>query len=42
MDVNGNGSYTYTLTQEALDLIQAQSGFQLGGHGFYVDRVTAQ
>jgi len=42
MDVNGNGSYTYTLTQEALDLIQAQSGFQLGGHGFYVDRVTVQ
>ena len=42
MDINGSGVYTYTLTQEALDLIQNQSGFLCGGHGYYVDRVTVQ
>lgn len=42
MDISGSGAYTYTLTQEALDLIQAQEGFLVGGHGFYVDRVTVQ
>ena len=42
MDINGSGVYTYTLTQEALDLIQNQAGFLCGGHGYYVDRVTVQ
>ncbi len=42
MDISGSGAYTYTLSQDALDLIQAQSGFQVGGHGFYVDRVTVE
>ena len=42
MDITGEGAYTYTLQQDALDLIQQQDGFLVGGHGFYVDRVTVQ
>lgn len=42
IDISGSGVYTYTLSQDALDLIQSQNGFQCGGHGYYVDRVSVQ
>lgn len=35
-----SGVIEMTLTQADLDLIQAQAGFLLVGHGFYVDRVA--
>lgn len=38
--LNENGVVNVVLTQEALDLIQAQDGFLCVGHGYYVDRVT--
>ena len=38
--INENGMVEVTLTQEALDLIQAQDGFLCVGHGYYVDRIT--
>lgn len=37
---DASGVIEMTLTQADLDLIQAQAGFLLVGHGFYVDRVT--
>ena len=41
-DLTGNGIHTITLTQEALDLIQAEDGFICVGHGYYVDMVTVE
>ena len=41
-DLTENGIHTITLTQEALDLIQAQDGFICVGHGYYVDMVTVE
>ena len=41
-DLTGNGIHTITLSQEALDLIQAQDGFICVGHGYYVDMVTVE
>ena len=38
--LNEDGVVEVVLTQEALDLIQAQDGFLCVGHGYYVDRVT--
>jgi len=38
--LNEDGVVDVVLTQEALDLIQAQDGFLCVGHGYYVDRVT--
>ena len=41
-DLTGNGIHTITLSQEALDLIQAEDGFICVGHGYYVDMVTVE
>lgn len=41
-DLTENGIHTITLTQEALDLIQAEDGFICVGHGYYVDMVTVE
>jgi hypothetical protein len=38
--LNEDGMVEVVLTQEALDLIQAQDGFLCVGHGYYVDKVT--
>lgn len=38
--LNEDGVVDVVLTQEALDLIQAQDGFLCVGHGYYVDRIT--
>jgi hypothetical protein len=38
--LNEDGVVEVVLTQEALDLIQAQDGFLCVGHGYYVDKVT--
>ena len=38
--LNDDGVVEVVLTQEALDLIQAQDGFLCVGHGYYVDKVT--
>ena len=40
--LSADGVLEVTLTQEDLDLISAQDGFLIGGHGFYVDRITVQ
>jgi hypothetical protein len=39
-DLTGDGVFEVTLTQEDLDLISQQGGFQCVGHGFFVDVVT--
>lgn len=39
-DLSSNGVQEVVLTQAVLDMINAQSGFLVVGHGFYVDRVT--
>lgn len=39
-DLTENGVKTVVLTQEILNLIQEQGGFQCVGHGYYVDMVT--
>lgn len=41
-DLTADGVFTVTLTQEALDMIQAQDGFICVGHGYYVDAVTVE
>ena len=41
-DLTADGVFTVTLTQEALDMIQAEDGFICVGHGYYVDRVTVE
>ena len=41
-DLTEDGIHAITLTQEALDLIQAEDGFICVGHGYYVDRVTVE
>ena len=41
-DLTENGIHAITLTQEALDLIQAEDGFICVGHGYYVDMVTVE
>lgn len=41
-DLTADGVFTVTLTQEALDMIQAQDGFICVGHGYYVDMVTVE
>ena len=41
-DLTADGVFTVTLTQEALDMIQAQDGFICVGHGYYVDEVTVE
>lgn len=41
-DFSENGVKELTLTQEMLDMIQAESGFLCVGHGYYVDLVTVQ
>lgn len=41
-DLTADGVFTVTLTQEALDMIQAQDGFICVGHGYYVDSVTVE
>lgn len=38
--LNENGTLEVKLTQEMLDLIQAEDGFLCVGHGYYIDRVT--
>jgi hypothetical protein len=40
--LNADGVVDVLLTQEALDLIQAQDGFLCVGHGYYVDLVTVK
>lgn len=42
IDLTSDGVKEVLLTQECLDLIQAQGGFLCVGHGYYVDRVTIQ
>lgn len=42
IDLPADGVKEVLLTQEALDLIQAQGGFLCVGHGYYVDRVSIQ
>ncbi len=42
IDLPADGVKEVLLTQEALDLIQAQGGFLCVGHGCYVDRVSIQ
>lgn len=42
IDITTDGVKDVTLTQEVLDLIQAEDGFLCVGHGFYVDMVTVQ
>ena len=41
-DLTADGVFAVTLTQEALDMIQAQDGFICVGHGYYVDAVTVE
>lgn len=41
-EVYSDGVYEIVLTQEMLDLVQAQNGFFFVGHGYYVDRVSIQ
>ena len=41
-DLTADGVFTVTLTQEALDMIQAEDGFICVGHGYYVDMVTVE
>lgn len=41
-DIFEDGEYGIELTKAALDLIQAEDGFLVVGHGFYVDLVTLQ
>lgn len=41
-EFSADGSYTVKVTQDALDMINSQSGFLIVGHGYYVDRVTLQ
>lgn len=41
-DLTADGVFTVNLTQEALDLIQAEDGFICVGHGYYVDAVTVE
>ena len=41
-DLTADGVFTVTLTQEVLDMIQAQDGFICVGHGYYVDMVTVE
>ena len=41
-DLTEDGIHAITLTQEALDLIQAQDGFICVGHGYYVVMVTVE
>ena len=41
-DLTEDGIHAITLTQEALDLIQAEDGFICVGHGYYVDMVTVE
>lgn len=42
IDLPSDGVKEIVLTQEMLDLIQAQGGFLCVGHGYYVDRVSIQ
>ena len=37
-----NGEYALTLTQDMLNMIQAENGFICVGHGYYVDLVTVK
>lgn len=39
-DVSADGILEVVLTQEVLDMIQAEDGFLCTGHGFYVDFIT--
>ena len=39
-DVSADGILEVVLTQEVLDMIQAEDGFLCTGHGFYVDLIT--
>ena len=41
-DLTADGVFTVTLTQEVLDMIQAEDGFICVGHGYYVDMVTVE
>ncbi|MBM6992611.1 MAG: hypothetical protein I3J02_05020 [Prevotella sp.] len=41
-DLMSDGVLSLVLTQPMLDLIQAQDGFLVVGHGYYVDRVSIQ
>lgn len=41
-DLTEDGIHAITLTQEALELIQAEDGFICVGHGYYVDMVTVE
>ncbi|HBG88402.1 MAG TPA: hypothetical protein DDW62_12730 [Marinilabiliaceae bacterium] len=40
LDLAADGFVELVMTQEMLDLIQAQDGFLCVGHGYYVDRVS--
>lgn len=40
IEFSTDGVAEITLTKEALDMIQEQSGFICVGHGYYVDLVT--
>ena len=42
LEFSEGGVYEYTLTEEAISLLNEQNGFLIGGHGFYVDKVTAK
>ena len=42
IEFSEDGSIAVTLTQDSLDLIAAQDGFIVVGHGYYVDLVTVQ
>lgn len=42
IEFNTDGTYELTLTQEILDKIQQEEGFQCVGHGYFVDLVTVK
>ena len=42
IEFNTDGTYELTLTQEILDKIQKEEGFQCVGHGYFVDLVTVK
>ena len=42
MEFTENGEYTLILTQDMLNMIQAENGFICVGHGYYVDLVTVK
>ncbi len=42
LEFSEGGTYEYTVTDEAINLCNEQDGFLIGGHGFYVDKITVK